>query len=87
MHHFVKHYLKTTNYTVDENNRRTVRDAIKDFPGRGPVERADLTTFLDSKCSRIRFGARVSLWVGVPIVTSALDLHYYRHILSHGMKP
>lgn len=52
VHHFVDHYLKTNNYTVDENNRRVVRDTIKEFPGRPPVKRTDLTTFLDSKLSR-----------------------------------
>ncbi len=49
VNHFVDHYLKTNNYTVNENNRRAVRDAIKEFPGRAPVKRADLSTFLDSK--------------------------------------
>lgn len=49
VHHFVDHYLATHNYTVDESNRRIVRDALKQFPGRAPVKRDDLTTFLDSR--------------------------------------
>jgi len=52
VNHFVDHYLKTNNYNVDENNRRAVRDAMKEFPGRAPVKRADLTTFLDTKFAR-----------------------------------
>jgi hypothetical protein len=50
--HFVDHYLSTNNYTMDENNRRIVRDTIKEFPGRPPVKRADLTAFLDTKFAR-----------------------------------
>ena len=52
MKYFVDHYLKTNNYTVDENNRGIVRDAINEFQGHPPVKRADLTTFLDAKFTR-----------------------------------
>lgn len=52
VHYFVDHYLRTNNYTVDERNRHIIRDAIQEFPGRAPVKRGDLTTFLDAKFAR-----------------------------------
>lgn len=52
VHYFVDHYLTSNNYTVDQNNRQIVRDAIKEFPGRAPVKRTDLTAFLDAKFTR-----------------------------------
>jgi hypothetical protein len=52
VNHFVDHYLRSNNYSVDENNRQIVRDAMKHFPGRAPVKRTDLTAFLDSRFAR-----------------------------------
>lgn len=45
--HFVDHFLKEKKYKVDDANRAIVRAAMGGYTGRHPVQRDELTTYLD----------------------------------------
>lgn len=49
VHYFVDHYLQTNNYDVTDSNRKIVRDAMHAYPGRAPVKRDELTTWLNQR--------------------------------------
>jgi hypothetical protein len=46
--YYVDHYLVTRNYAVSEKHRNIVIAKLKEYPGKAPVKRDDLNTFLDS---------------------------------------
>lgn len=49
LHHYVDHYLGSRSYDKSDKNRQIVRDAIAKFPGRSPIKRDELTSFLDQR--------------------------------------
>ncbi len=49
VHYFVDHYLSTHNYTLSDANRQIVHDTMKQYPGRAPIKREDLTNFLNQQ--------------------------------------
>ena len=48
-HHFIDHYLKSNSFEISEKNRGIVADAMDTYPGKAPILRDALTTYLNEK--------------------------------------
>ena len=50
--YFIDEYLKTRNYTVNDQNRRTIGQWLETYQGRAPHRRNVLNQFLDTNVRR-----------------------------------
>ncbi|WP_444633907.1 hypothetical protein [Cupriavidus oxalaticus] len=50
--YFIDHFLKTHQYLVNEKNRAIVLRAVNDYQGSAPIQRAELTRYLEQRWSR-----------------------------------
>ena len=48
-HYFIDHYLESHKSTVNAANRKVIGDAMDRYPGRAPVQRTELTKWLDTQ--------------------------------------
>lgn len=46
--YFIDEYLKRRNFTVSDENRKTIQQWFDAYPGRAPILRTDLYAWLDA---------------------------------------
>lgn len=47
--YFIDHYLSSRSFNLHDGNRKIIGDWMDLYPGRVPIRRDELTTWLDSK--------------------------------------
>ena len=51
-HYFIDHYLETHKYAKSDANRKRVGDAMDLYPGRAPIQRDELTDWLNNRFAK-----------------------------------